>query len=164
MGTRPVAVAADGNIKIAWCTSLTVAAPTTTQLNAGTDLSFYLAADGFTTTVSEQTITDDRLADIQTFENKGRVQYSVDNLRYVYNLTSSPDNVAYNALTPNAQGWLVVRFQLPAGTAWTSGQKVDVWPVILGEQQKEPPAANAVLHVIQKPFVIGSVVKDSVIA
>jgi hypothetical protein len=164
MATRPVAVAADGNIKIAWCTSLTVAAPTTTQLNAGTDLSFYLAADGFTTTVSEQTITDDRLADIQTFENKGRVQYSVDNLRYVYNLTSRAGQRGVQRAHPERAGLAGGPLPAPAGTAWTSGQKVDVWPVILGEQQKEPPAANAVLHVVQKPFVIGSVVKDAVIA
>lgn len=164
MGTRPVAVAADGNIKVVWCTSVTATAPTTTQLNAGVDLSFYLSADGFTTSVSEQTITDDRLADVQTFENKGRTQYSIDNLRYVYNLTSAPDNAAYNALTPNVQGFLVVRFQIPPATAWAAGQKVDVWPVILGEQQKEPPAANSVLHVVQKPFVIGQVIKDAVVA
>ena len=161
---RPAAVAADGNIKVFWVTTLTLGAPTVAQLNAGTDISYYLSADGFSPSINEAIITDDRLADIQTFENKGRFQYSVGDLKYVYNPNSSPDNAAYTALVNGTIGYLVLRFGLPSATAWATAQKVDIWPVILGTQLKQPPAQNSVLHVQQKAFVNNQVTLDVAVA
>ena len=161
---RPAAVAADGNIRVAFCTTLTTSAPTAAQCTSGTDLSFYLTPDGLNPQVDEQLITDDRLADVQTFENRGRFQYSLDKLRYVINPASAPDNAAYTTLVPGTAGYLVVRWGVDANTAWAAAQKVDIIPVRLGAQLKEPPAANSVLHATQKAFVTNSVVNDIALA
>ena len=161
---RPAAVAADGNLKVVWVTTLTTTAPTTTQLNAGTDLSYYLTADGLSPSVNQATVTDDRLADAQTFEIPGRYQFSLGDLRYVYNPTSSPDNAAAVALTVGAIGYFVIRFGLASATAWASAQKVDIWPATLGAPVKLPPTANSVLHMQQKAFVTNSVLTDVAVA
>ena len=94
---RPAAVAADGNIRVAWCTTLTTGAPTAAQCTGGTDLSYYLTPDGLTPSVDQQQITDDRLADVQTFEAPGRAKLSLNELKFVINPTSAPDNAALTA-------------------------------------------------------------------
>lgn len=161
---RPAAVAADGNIKVAWCTTVTTTAPTTTQLNAGTDLSFYLTPDGLKPAVDQQEVADDRLADAQTFQIPGRYKYTLDKLRYVFNPTSSPDNAAAVALTNGAVGYLVVRFGIASATAWTASQKVDIWPLTIGAPVKLPPEANSVLHIEQQVFVTNTVITDVAVA
>jgi hypothetical protein len=85
---RPLAVAADGNVRVYWVATLTLTGPTVAQLNAGTDLSYYLTPDGFNPSADEQEITDDRLADTQTYENRGRHRFSLGQLRYVTNPAS----------------------------------------------------------------------------
>jgi hypothetical protein len=161
---RPAAVAADGNIRVAFCTTLTTSAPTAVQCTAGTDLSFYLTPDGLTPGVDQQEITDDRLADTQTFEQPGRFKYTLNELKYVINPTSAPDNAAAVALTNGATGYLVVRFGIAAATAFAAAQKVDVWPITAGAPVKLPPEANSVLHVKQKVFVTNTATFDIALA
>lgn len=157
---RPAAVAADGNIRVAFCATLTAAAPTAAQCNAGVDMSYYLTPDGFKPNFDEQEITDDRLADRQTFQNRGRVKKTLDKLRYVFNPNSAPDNQAYTTLPAGTTGYLVVRYGLDAATAFAAGQKVDVWPITAGERGKEPPETNSVLHAAQSVFVTNTVGED----
>lgn len=161
---RPVAVAADGNIRVAWCTTLTTSAPTAVQCTAGTDLSFYLTPDGLQPGVDQQEVTDDRLADAQTFEIPGRYKFTLGSLRYVFNPTSTPDNAAYTALAINSAGFIVVRWGLPAATAFAASQKIDIWPATVGAQVKQPPEANSVLHATQRIFVTNTVVQDIALA
>lgn len=162
--SRPAAVAADGNIRAAWCTTLTPGAPTAAQLNAGTDLSFYLTPDGLTPNFDEQVITDDRMADTQTFEQPGRVKKSLETLRYVFNPTSPADNLAYSNMPRRTAGYLVLRYGVDANTNFAAGQKVDVWPVTVGERMKEPGEANSVLRVRQRVFVTNTVGEDVTVA
>jgi hypothetical protein len=161
---RAAAVAADGNIRVAWCVTLTAGAPTVAQLNAGVDLSYYLTPDGLKPNNDEAEVTDDRLADTQTFQNRGRVKKTLDKLRYVFNPSSAPDNLAYSNLVPGTAGYLAVRWGVAAGTAWAIGQKVDVWPVTVGERLKEPPEANTVLHAASSAFVTNTVGEDITVA
>lgn len=161
---RPAAVAADGNIRVAFCATLTPGAPTAAQLNAGIDLSYYLTPDGLKPAYDEAEITDDRLADTQTFQNRGRVKKTLDKLRYVNNPTSAPDNLAYSGMPPGTVGYLCVRYGVAAATVFAAGQKVDVWPITVGERLKEPPEANSVLHVSQSAFVTNTVGEDITVA
>lgn len=161
---RPTAIAADGNIRAVFATTLTTSAPTTSQLNAATDISFYLTPDGLTPSVDEQEITDDRLADTATFENKGRVKYSLGSLKYVINPASPSNNIAYTSLAPNTAGFIVIRWGVANATAWASSQIVDIWTVLLGSQIKLPPEANSVLHCQQKVFTTNTTSFDVAVA
>jgi hypothetical protein len=154
---RPQAVAADGNIRVAWCTTLTTSAPTAAQCTSGVDLSYYLTPDGLKPSVDQQSVTDDRLADAQTFDAPGRYKVTLDKLRYVFNPTSTPDNLAETALTNGATGFLVVRFGLAASAAYASTQKVDFYPLTIGFPIHQPPEANSVLHAEVQVFVTNSI-------
>jgi hypothetical protein len=161
---RPAAVAADGNIRVAWCTTLTTTAPTAAQCTAGTDLSYYLTPDGLTPSLDQQQITDERLADVQTFEAPGRYTRSLNELKYVINPASAPDNAAAVALTNGAVGYLVVRFGVAAGTAFAASQKIDIWPLTIGITTKQPPEANSVLKAVTKVFVTNTVIDDATLS
>lgn len=161
---RPAAVAADGNIRAAFCTTLTPGAPTATQLNNGVDLSYYLTPDGLTPNFDEQEITDDRMADTQTFQQRGRVKKTLETLRYVFNPNSAPDNLAYSSMPKGTNGYVVLRYGISADTAFAAGQKVDVWPITCGERQKEPGEANSVLRIRQRVFVTNTVGEDVTVA
>lgn len=157
---RPAAVAADGNIRIAFATTLTTSAPTAAQCTGGTDLSYYLTAAGFTPNVDQATITDDRLADTQTFEAPGRKTYSLNELQYVFNIPSAGDDAARIALVEGTAGFLVVRWNIASATAFAAAQKIDFWPITVGAPVKMPPEANSVSRIKQKVFVTNSAVFD----
>lgn len=161
---RPASVVADGNIKIAFASTLTAATPTAAQAIAAVDVSFYMTPDGWKPNYDEAEIVDDRLADTQTFQNRGRVKKTLDKIRYIYNPNSAPDNVAYTTLPKGTTGYFIVRLGIDANTAFAAGQKIDVWPVVVGERLKEPPEANSVLHVSQSVFVTNTVGEDLVLA
>lgn len=156
---RPASMPADGMIRVAFAATLTASAPAATALTAGTDLTYYLTADGFSPSVDQATVTDDRLGDAQTFEVPGRYSFKLDKIRYTYN-TVSGDDAARIALVAGTTGFIAVRWGIAAGTAWTAAQKVDVWPVTLGQPVKLPPTANSVLHIEQAVFVTNTVVTD----
>lgn len=158
-GDRPTAVAADGNVRIFWVTTITLSAPTVAQLTAGTELSYYLTPDGFSPTTDEQEITDDRLADTQTYENRGRHRFGLGNIRYVTNPAAPTHDVAAVTLVDNVAGYMVVRWGMDADTAWAADQLVDIFPVRMGFQNPQPPEANSVLHITQRAFVTGAVLQ-----
>lgn len=163
-GTRPVAVAADGNVRIFFISTITLSAPTVAQLTAGQEMSYYLTTDGFQPAVDEQTITDERMGDQQTFENRGRHTYSLQNVRYVFNTPSAANDEAALLLAAGTTGYFVVRWGLDADTAWVAAQKIDIFPVVMGIQMEEPPETNTVLHIRQRAFVTGPVLKRVAVA
>jgi hypothetical protein len=164
--TSPVAVPADGNLKVYYVATLAdTENPALAELNAGTskDLSCYITSDGFQTTLDEQTITDNRLCSRATFERPGRWQKQMT-LSYVHNPDSAPNNVAYLTLSYLATGFIVARWGVPYDDAWAAGDIVDVYPIQAGKPMKNPPAENTVLTVTQKMFITGESIDDAVVA
>lgn len=150
---------ADGNVKVLWVPAISnPAAPTVAELTAVgvKDLSCYLTSDGWTPGLDEATISDDRLCDTQTYEKPGRSSRSLA-LKYIENPTDPTNDVAFVTLVPGSTGNFVIRKGLPYTTAIAAAQKVDVWPVQLGQQDSQPPEANSVLKAAQKAFVTGPV-------
>jgi hypothetical protein len=152
---------ADGHVKIV--TLDAVADPdniTLAELNdADTlDVSCYLTADGWNPGLDQSTATDDRLCDTVTYENIGRSQRSLG-IRYVENPAASvgTTNEAYERFTPGSTGWFVVRRGFLYTAAWAANQPYQAWPWAMGDYDWQPPEANTVLHVAQKPFVTGKV-------
>lgn len=157
---------ADGNVKVAWVAALAdPSAPTTAELTgAGVkDLSCYLTADGWSPSLDEQVVTDDRLCSTQTFEQPGRHSRSLV-IKYVENPTDTANNVAYATLVPGTSGFLVERRGDAQAGAFASGDVVNVWPVKAGQYDPQPPEANSVLKAQQKMFVTGTVEMAATVA
>lgn len=157
------AVPADGNVKVVLVTTIAnTAAPTVTELNAGTtvDISCYLTSDGFTPSLSEQVIADERLCSTSTYEQPGRHQRSLD-VVYIDNTNTAEDNEAKETLVPGTAQYLVVRRGIAFDTTFAATtQKVSVWPIKPGQYSDLPPEANSVLKTAQKLFVTGEVQVD----
>lgn len=150
---------ADGNVKIAWVPTIAdPTAPTAAELVASgvVDISCYLTADGWTPGGSQATVTDDRLCDVQTYAQPGRTTRTLA-LRYIENPGSSTNNKAVTTLIAGTAGYFVERRGLAFDTAFAATQKVTVWPVKMGLQIPQPPAANSVLSTAQEVFPIGPV-------
>ncbi len=164
--TAPLSVLGDGNVRVTWTPTMSdPAAPSVATLNGVTavDLSCYLTADGLTTGADEQSVTDDRLCTVQSFEKPGRFSHTMQ-LSYVYQpqLPAAQDNKAQTTLVHLTTGFITIGWGLAYTTAYIAGQIVDVYPVQAGKQIKQPPEANAVLKIMQKVFVTG-VVRENVL-
>lgn len=156
------AVPSDGNVKVVIVPAIALTtAPTATELNAGTvkDISCYLTSDGFSPSLSEQTITDERLCSTATFEQPGRSQRSLD-VTYIDNTNTTDDNDAKATLVPGSPMFLVVRRGKSFDAVFAAADKVSVWPIKPGQYSDLPPEANSVLKTSQKLFVTGEVQVD----
>jgi hypothetical protein len=161
------AVPADGNVKVVLVTTIAdTAAPTVAELNAVTsvDISCYLTSDGFTPSLNEQVIADERLCSTATYEQPGRSQRSLD-VVYIDNTNTAEDNDAKDTLVPGVAQYLVVRRGIAFDTTFVATtQKVSVWPIKPGQYSDLPPEANSVLKTAQKLFVTGEVTVDVAVA
>jgi hypothetical protein len=153
---------ADGNQKVLLVAAIAnTAAPTVSELTAVgvVDISCYLTGDGFTPSLSEQVVADERLCSKQTFEQPGRSQYGLD-VVYIDN-TNSPnattDNKAKDTLVPGTAQYVVIRRGKDFSTAIAAADKVTVYPIKAGAYNEMPGAANEVLKIGQKLFVTADV-------
>lgn len=163
----PPGVPSDGTVKVAFVPDGgfdDYRTPGLTEIIATgvTDLSALLMADGFGENADEGTNTDRRLASRQAYTLGGTVTWSIQDLRYVYDVQNpdSPTNAAYAALAPGSRGYLVARWGKNAAEDFAEGDVVDVFRVELGVQRKQAPEANSELKVLQMPRVLGDKATD----
>ena len=119
----------DGMTRVAFVPTISnIAAPTVAQLNAGTLLQSTLiptGLEGFENTTAEVDNTslastfDTKLPGRQSFSGTGLVLKKQDGTDVVFNLLS----------VPNTNGYIVVRDGVSESTAWTIGDKVEVYPI-----------------------------------
>lgn len=163
--TQPISVPADGNQAVWWVPALADPEnPTVGELTAPSviDASCYLTAEGWSPETDEQTVEDERLCSVATYEQPGRLQHTLE-ISYVHNPGSPADNELYLALTRLTSGYFVARIGVPFDQPIAAGDVVDVFPAKMGYRRKNPGAANTVLTVTQKPFITGPVVQDAVV-
>lgn len=167
----PPGVTSDGMVKVAFCLSIAdVTAPSVaTDIKAVTaieNLSVYLSQDGFAPSGEPNAVTDQRLASKQVFEDYGTITYSINAMTYVYDQQNpdSDSNKAYAAMPKGTVGYLVAAWGKDAAEDWVAGDIVDIYPVKLGPQVKQPPESNSKLKVAQKPFVTSEVLEDVALA
>lgn len=163
----PASVPTDGTLRVDFVTTIAdVTAPkAATELGAAgsQELSGYITGDGWAPSGEQATVTDERLASTQTFEQPGRKTKSLS-ITYVHNPDDAANNEAYITLAEGTKGYLVVRWGVPRGAAWAVADIVDVWPITAGEAMKNYNGANSVHTVTQRLFVTGDVVSDAVVA
>lgn len=134
----------DGKTRVAWAASITNQnAPTTTELNAAADYTARITPDGLKLDPSTADVDTSSLA--STFDTKtvGRVGFDVE-ITFKRGDTG-PEDLPYTTLKYGVSGYLVVRRGVAFGTAWTAGQKVEVYPITCGEPANASPAANEVM-------------------
>lgn len=159
MAVEPVSVSGNGTMRIAFVPGgvANKEAPKLTELNALTTLDYtcYAAGEsGLTTNSSEEGIDDPRLCSKRTYQQPGEVTEELG-LVYVFNPKSAADDKARLAFTPGVLGDLVIRWAVDYEQVWTIGDEVDVYPVRMGQQNKQTPARNSVHKISQKPYVVG---------
>lgn len=149
---------ADGNVAVWLVPAIAdTTAPSLTELSAAgaVDISCYLTSDGYTTSLDQQVISDERLCSTETFEQPGRVSRTLS-VTYIDN-TNSPNettsNKAKETLVPGSVHYVVVRRGKAFDTAFAVGDKVTVTPVKAGQYDDVAPEANSVLKTTQKLFI-----------
>lgn len=137
--------ASDGMTRVYWATAIAnIATPTVAELNAGTDLTPVMTADGLVG-FEPNTADVDTASLNSTFDTKtiGRDSFSGTLVR-LKKQTGGTDTV-YNALnTRGLSGYVIIRRDVTYATAWTSTQKCEVYPAILGPIRRLAPVANNV--------------------
>lgn len=123
----------DGKIRVYYVPTISnTNAPTTTELNAGTRLDTIITVDGLDR--SAATADVDLSALSSTFDTKG-VGRRTPSLSLTIKRQTGTDTVA-NTLTYQSTGYIVVRDNIDASTAWTASQVCEVYPVAFGEKNK----------------------------
>lgn len=120
----------DGRTRVAFVPSIAnIAAPTVAELNAGTLLHSYLVPAGLTGFENTTAEVDNTALD-STFDTKlpGRQSYSGTMMTFKKQ-DNGTDPVFTLMTTPNTNGFIVIRDELPAGNAWATSQRMEVYPI-----------------------------------
>lgn len=131
----------DGNVKVTYVITLSsITAPTAAQLNAGVDLQTVLTKEGLDIAPEQTAVDNTNLSSTSETERAGTTKYQI-NLT-VKRQVASVDDIGYNTLVENQDGFLAVRRNLPHGTAWAATQLAEIYPVQCGVQKDQPPKLN----------------------
>jgi hypothetical protein len=144
----------DGRTRVTYTANVAnIGAPTTAELNAGTALEALITADGMAG-FQPETADVDNSALNSTFSTvtTGRASFSGTGLKLK---KQSGTDTVYNLLTYGTAGYIVIRRDVSAGTAWAASQAVEVYPIVCGEVQNQDPAPNE-LHKYLVPLKITS--------
>lgn len=126
----------DGNLKVVWVPGANgiadADAPTTTELNAGIDISCDVATGGYNPGVGSGTVDGGSICSGAVQQNTGR-STSAPRLTCYRKTQAAGDSAAWGIAVKHAVGWLVVRTGIPSDTVWADGQEVTVGKYEQGE-------------------------------
>jgi hypothetical protein len=152
---------ADGNVAT-WLvpTIADPSAPTVAEIEAGVDISCYLTTDGFSLTVDQATITDERECSKEVYGKPGSKTWSLT-LTGIDNTNSSNEathNEFVDAMVEGTPQFVVRRRGVEFDTAVTATtQKVTVIPIEAGVKQFVPHERNSVIRSTYTAFVTAEV-------
>jgi hypothetical protein len=147
----------DGMTKVTWMlTCSTTSAPTTAELNAGVSLESYITPDGLDIAVTTTGIDAGSLASTQDQQIPGRRRDDIKLTMKQQGQAAAP----WTTFASRPSGFLVVRRDIAASTAWTAAQNVQVYPCRAGDRQQLKPAAND-LSKFEVSFFVTAPVVDS---
>lgn len=136
-------ISADGKTRVSWVPTIAnIAAPTTTELNAGMLLQSTLTADGLVGFRPETADVDtSSLASTFNTSVNGRTSFSGTMLRLK---KQSGTDTIFTTLVRDAAGYVVIRRSIAETTAYASAQAVEVYPALCGEIARVDPEPNTV--------------------
>lgn len=143
---------ADGRTRVYWVSSIANQnAPTAAELNAGTALQSLLTPDGLNGFQPDTADVDVSALD-STFNTvvAGRASFSGTALRLK---KQAGTDAVYNLLVRDLAGFVVIRRDVTASTTFATGDKVEVYPAVLGEVRNLDPEANSV-HKYEVPVKV----------
>jgi hypothetical protein len=141
----------DGNIRAWWVPSIVnIALPTVAELNAGVALECVITLDGLDIKGDTASVDNTALCSTDDTEEPGRVNYNIE--LTVKRKDTTLEDVGWNTLTDRALGNLVVRRNLPATTAWATGQPVETYPARCGRPIMSAPEKNSAQKFMVKLF------------
>jgi len=132
---------ADGRTRVTWVPSIAaINAPTAAELNAGTSLQSLMTPDGLVGFEPDTADVDVSALD-STFDTKvaGRASFSGTMLRLK---KQTGTDTVYNLLVRDLAGFIAVRRDATAGTAWAASDKAEIYPAVLGEVRNLAPEGN----------------------
>jgi hypothetical protein len=131
----------DGNIRVDWVPTIAnIAAPTTTELNAGTPLTLKMTPDGlmgFEPATAD--VDNSSLASTVDTNRAGRDSYSGTGLKFK---KQTGTDTIHNLLVKYLTGYVVIRRDSAYSTAWASSDKVEVYPGECGQTKRNSPTKN----------------------
>jgi hypothetical protein len=147
-------IVSDGKTRVSWVTTISnIAAPTTTELNAGIQLQSTLTADGLAG-FQPETAKVDTSSLASTFNTSVNGRTSFDGTMLRLKKQSGTDTI-YDTLLRDVAGYVVIRTGIAETTAWTAAQKVRVYPALCGEVSHIDPEENS-LERYEVPIAITS--------
>lgn len=123
----------DENTRVALLTTAPsdLAAPTVSELNAGTDITCDLTADGLKLGTTNNSISSGGLCSGVDSTVPGRTTFSASLTGFKFEQTDATP--LWDAVTKGDEAWLVIRYGVPHDTAWANGQEVEVYDFLWGE-------------------------------
>jgi hypothetical protein len=137
----------DGKTRVAWLSTVAnINAPTVAELTAGADYTKRITPDGLKLDPSTADVDTSSLASKFDTKTAGRVGFDAE---LTFKRGDNPtDDAPFSTLKYGVSGFLVVRRGVDYTTAWTVGQKVEVYPITCGEPANSSPAANEVMKFV----------------
>lgn len=146
----------DGQTRVAYVPTISnIAAPTTTELNAGTLLQSTLIPAGLVG-FENATAEIDNTALSSSFDTKlpGRQSYSGTAL--VFKKQDGTDTVFNLMTTPGTNGYIVIRDGSDQATAWATSDKVEVYPIRTATHTMQGRGESNALLRYQVPVAVSS--------
>lgn len=155
-------IVGDGAIRIYWLTSApsNTSACTTTELNAGTDITSYITPDGWNVVTSEAEVDNSALNSSDDTRLPGRRQ---DDIEVTFK-HQGDGSAPWTTFASKPTGYLVERTSIAGTTAWASSQKYRLFVVQAGNRNKLPRAANEVEKFSVKFYKSAAVVDQGTVA
>ncbi len=150
---------ADGNTRVVFVPTIAnLAAPTVTEIAAGTPVSPRMTADGlvgFEASTAE--VDNSGIEDTYDTKTIGRGSLSGTLIRLKKQKITTPPtpDEVYELLVRGTEGYIVVRRDIPAEDAFAAAQAVEIYPGICGETRLLPPEPNSVRK-YEVPWTVSS--------
>lgn len=148
--------AVDGQTRVVWMPSCAnIAAPTTTELNAGLLLTYRITRDGlmgFEPTTNK--VDNSSLGDIFDISTPGTDSFGDNGFRLKRQKPVATDT-AYTTLVKGTAGFVGIRRDVDRDTAWASTQLMEVYPATCGRRKRLAPEKDTVTR-YEVPIMITS--------
>lgn len=143
----------DGMLRVSLVPTIASAtlAPTVAELTAGTDLTPRLLPDGVSIGSDTASVDNTKMNSTSNSQKAGRRSYTLS-VKYVRG-TAVDEIAVETAMTYRAVGYLVVRRDVTYSTAWAAAQKVEVYPIEVGEANPDSPAPDT-LQAVEVPLMV----------